>query len=114
MAHRAEDHPLEFATFEGEIPDGELDAGGVIVWDRGTYANGTQRAMGEGLARGHLSFRLHGEKLGGGFTRIREGRDETWLLIKRNDEAADPRRKVVQTRPESVRSGPTSDDLDEA
>jgi DNA ligase D-like protein (predicted 3'-phosphoesterase) len=84
------------------IPDGEYGAGGVIVWDRGTYTNATQREMGEGLTRGHLSFRLQGEKLSGGYslTRIRDGNDETWLLIKRNDDEVDPRRQPVQTQPE--------------
>jgi DNA ligase D-like protein (predicted 3'-phosphoesterase) len=115
MARRTEDHPLEYATFEGVIPQGEYGAGEVIVWDRGTYANATQYEMAEGLERGHLSFRLHGEKLQGGFalTRIREGKDETWLLIKRKDEDADARRKPVKSQPESVLSGRTLDDLDE-
>jgi DNA ligase D-like protein (predicted 3'-phosphoesterase) len=114
MAKRTEDHPLEYATFEGVIPQGEYGAGGVIVWDRGTYVRETQRGMGEGLARGHLSFRLQGEKLSGGFslTRIRAGHDETWLLIKRKDDEADPRRKPLQTQPESVLSGRTLDELD--
>lgn len=102
MARRTEDHPLEYATSEGAIPQGEDS--GVIVWDRGTYTNATQREMGDGLMRGHLSFRLQGEKLSGGYslTRIREGSDETWLLIKRNDEEVDPRRKPANTQPESV------------
>jgi DNA ligase D-like protein (predicted 3'-phosphoesterase) len=116
MARRTEDHPLEYATFEGVIPQGEYGAGGVIVWDRGTYANATRYEMGEGLERGHISFRLHGEKLQGGFalTRIREGKEETWLLIKRKDEDADARRKPVNSQPESVLSGRTLDDLDES
>lgn len=102
MARRTEDHPLQCATSEGVIPQGEDS--GVIVWDRGTYTNATQREMGDGLMRGHLSFRLQGEKLSGGYslTRIRDGSDETWLLIKRNDEEVDPRRKPVNTQPESV------------
>jgi hypothetical protein len=59
---------------------------------------------------------LQGEKLHGGFalTRIREGKDETWLLIKRRDEDADARRKPVKSQPESVLSGRTLDDLDES
>ena len=87
MARRTEDHPLEYATLEGVIPEGEYGAGGVIVWDRGTYANATRHEMAEGLKRGHLSFHLRGEKLSGGYalTRIREGKDETWLLMNRHD-----------------------------
>jgi DNA ligase D-like protein (predicted 3'-phosphoesterase) len=113
MARRTQDRPLEYAMFEGAIPDGEHGADAVIVWDRGTYLNATEREMSEGLSRGHLSFRLQGEKLLGGFTltRIRGGADETWLLIKRNDEEADPRRKPLKTQPKSVLSGRTADDL---
>ncbi|MEB3981884.1 DNA ligase [Mycobacterium sp. 663a-19] len=116
MARRTEDHPLEYSDFEGVIPEGEYGAGGVIVWDRGTYDNATQHDMSECLERGHLSFRLHGEKLEGGFalTRIREGKDETWLLVKRRDEDADARRKPVKSQPESVLTGRTLDDLDES
>lgn len=114
MARRTEDHPLDYADFEGVIPEGEYGAGPVIVWDRGTYANATERAMVEGLRRGHLSFRLQGEKLQGGWalTRIRGGKDETWLLLKRKDEDADARRKPVKSQPNSVLSGRTLDDLD--
>jgi hypothetical protein len=72
--------------------------------------------MAEGLDRGHLSSRLDGEKLSGGYalTRIRDGKDETWLLIKRRDEDADAQRKPVSSQPESVLSGRTLDDLDES
>jgi hypothetical protein len=52
---------------EGAIPRGAYGAGGVIVWDRGTYANATDHQMPEGLERGHLSFRLYGEKLRGAY-----------------------------------------------
>jgi DNA ligase D-like protein (predicted 3'-phosphoesterase) len=94
IARRTEDHPMEYAQFEGVIPEGEYGAGGVIVWDHGTYANRTEHDMTTCLGRGHLSFRLNGEKLHGGYalTRIREGKEETWLLLKR-------RRKAHQLRP---------------
>ena len=115
MARRTEDHPLEYATFEGRIPEGEYGPGTVIVWDHGTYANRTEHEMTRCLGRGHLSFRLNGEKLHGGYalTRIREGKDETWLLIKRQDDDADTQRNPVRSRPESVLSGRTLDDVDE-
>jgi DNA ligase D-like protein (predicted 3'-phosphoesterase) len=89
MARRTEDHPLEDATFEGVIPKGEY---GAIVWDHGTYES--DRKLSDGLAKGHLSFQLHGKKLRGGYalTKIRDEKDETWLLVKRNDEGADARR----------------------
>lgn len=116
MARRTEDHPLEYAEFEGVIPEGEDGAGRVIVWDRGIYANRTEHEMTKCLGRGHLSFRLDGEKLQGGFalTRIREGKNETWLLLKRrDDEASDDaaEQNPVRTRPESVLSGRTLDEL---
>jgi DNA ligase D-like protein (predicted 3'-phosphoesterase) len=109
MARRTEDHPLEYETFEGVIPTGEYGAGPVIVWDRGAYQPDGSAA--EGLQRGHLSFRLNGEKLHGGYalTRIRS---DTWLLVKRADGGADARRRPVRSQPESVLSGRTLDDLE--
>jgi DNA ligase D-like protein (predicted 3'-phosphoesterase) len=83
MARRTEDHPLEHS--------GDEDApASVIVWDEGTYVNRTDQEMTTCLGRGHLSIRLNGEKLHGGFalTRVREGEDETWLLIERRDDPA--------------------------
>jgi len=91
MARRTEDQPLE--------PDGEYDAGRGIVWDHGTYENRTEHEMTTCLGRGHLSFRLDGEKLRGCYalTRVREGDDETWLLMKRTDDDADTQRNPVQS-----------------
>jgi DNA ligase D-like protein (predicted 3'-phosphoesterase) len=101
MARRTEDRPLEYATVE-EIPDGEYGGGDVIVWDRGTYANKTDHEMTKCLGRGHLSFHLHGKKLHGGYalTRVREGEDETWLLLKRQDGGAAAGGNPVRSRPE--------------
>jgi DNA ligase D-like protein (predicted 3'-phosphoesterase) len=83
MARRTEDHRLD---------DVETAADGdVFVWDCGTYANCTGHEMTTCLCRGHLAFLLKGEKLHGGYalTRVREGEEETWLLVKRRDDAAD-------------------------
>lgn len=114
MARRTEDHPLDYETFEGVIPPGEYGAGRVIVWDRGTYRNEGSHDMGEALEQGHLSVRLDGEKLSGGYalTRMRQGNDEAWLLVKRSDEDADARRRPVRSQPESVLSGRTLDELE--
>jgi DNA ligase D-like protein (predicted 3'-phosphoesterase) len=103
MARRSEDQPLEYSACNA------------LVWDHGTYANVTNYEMAEGLERGHLSFRLRGEKLRGGYTltRIREGEDETWLLIRRKDEDADARRKPLQNQPEEGPPDRTLDELDE-
>src|ERR1700753_2569325 len=63
MARRTEDHPLEYATFEGVIPKGEYGAGPVIVWDSGTYTNEADQAMSKGLEAGALLFSLRGDEL---------------------------------------------------
>jgi DNA ligase D-like protein (predicted 3'-phosphoesterase) len=88
MARRTEDHPIGDADVEATIDDTDED---VIVWDRGTYANKTGHEMTTCLGRGHLSLVLDGEKLHGTYalTRVREGEDETWLLVKRRDDVAD-------------------------
>lgn len=113
LAVPTEDHPLEYADFEDTIPGGEYGGGAVQVWDRGHYTNTTRRdghepSMAEGLAKGHVSVRLHGAKLSGGYalTRIRtDGGDQAWLLVKERDDEADARRDPVSTRTESVLSG---------
>lgn len=117
LARPTEDHPMEYADFEGTIPAGEYGGGIVLVWDRGTYENRSEHrrepiSVTDALERGHLSVWLDGEKLRGGYalTRFRTGRDESWLLVKRRDDEADARRDPVRTQPESVRTGR---DLDE-
>ncbi|MFZ1165511.1 DNA polymerase ligase N-terminal domain-containing protein [Mycobacterium sp.] len=96
MARRTEDHPLDSADAEEAIIEGDDETGSVTVWDQGTYANRTTHEMVKCLGRGHLSFRLNGEKLHGGYalTRVREGDDETWLLVKRHDDEADERNRL--------------------
>ena len=114
LAVEVEDHPLDYAEFEGVIAAG-YGAGEVIVWDEGSY-----RKLGDGpveaaLERGHLSFWLEREKLRGGWTlqRTRGGAKPQWLLIKRRDEGADAGRNPVSTQPESVRGGRTVEELAE-
>ncbi len=109
LAIHVEDHPLEYADFEGSIPEGQYGAGQVIVWDSGTWIpEGDPR---KGYAKGHLTFELKGRKLKGRWHLVRMGqrpneRQERWLLIKADDEAArsqdDP--DVLQEAPRSVRS----------
>jgi DNA ligase D-like protein (predicted 3'-phosphoesterase) len=114
LAVEVEDHPLEYAEFEGRIGEG-YGAGSVIVWDSGTYRSLTDGPVRDALEHGHLSVWLEGEKLRGGFTlqRTRGGSKPQWLLIKRRDEGADARRNPVSTQPESVRSGRTVEQLAE-
>ncbi len=112
LAVHVEDHPLDYARFEGRIPKGQYGAGEVIVWDIGSWV-----PMGdpeEGYRKGTLKFRLVGQKLQGGWTLVRlkgrEGdRGDNWLLIKERDPFARPESEgnVCEERPESVLSGQT-------
>ena len=113
MAVPTEDHPMEYASFEGVIPESNYGAGPVIVWDEGTYRNlYDDESMEEGLRRGRVTFRLDGHKLRGGFTLRRFRKDEeAWLLIKMDDEHADRHTDVTAARPESVLTGKTIEDL---
>ena len=89
FAKLVEDHPLDYATFEGRIPAGNYGAGTVIVWDRGTYV--TLKDPEQGIADGEVKFRLNGTKLTGGWTLVRLKDDPTnWLLIKERDPSARP------------------------
>lgn len=107
MAIPTEDHPMEYASFEGVIPKGNYGAGPVIVWDEGTYKTRHEdETMEGGLRKGRISFCLNGHKLRGGFTLRRFRNDDgAWLLIKMDDEFADRETDVTRARPESVRSG---------
>jgi DNA ligase D-like protein (predicted 3'-phosphoesterase) len=118
LAMPTEDHPLEYATFEGVIPDGEYGAGRMIVWDTGTYRNvsdreGTPVPMEDALRAGRVRLWLDGKKLHGGYalTRIGKGRATRWLLVKKDDEFAEARRDVLRSAPESVLSGRTIDEI---
>jgi bifunctional non-homologous end joining protein LigD len=96
LAIQTEDHPIEYANFEGVIPEGQYGAGTVMVWDRGTYQTDIDGSAAEQLAQGELKFTLHGKKLQGQFVLIRRGLksagargQRSWLLIKRRDEYVD-------------------------
>ena len=85
LAVHVEDHPLEYATFEGEIPAGQYGAGQVEIWDRGTYE------LLEEKKNGGLTVRLDGERLQGTWTLVPaklSGDPKNWLLIRKSDEAA--------------------------
>jgi DNA ligase D-like protein (predicted 3'-phosphoesterase) len=118
LAMPVEDHPLDYADFEGVIPAGQYGAGAVVIWDRGTYDHQTLRdgrpqPIERALQDGHVVVELHGQKLKGGYTlqRVARGADERWLLIKRKDEGADARRRPTTTERKSVVSGRTVADL---
>ena len=118
LAVRVEDHPLGYATFSGDIPEGQYGAGHVEVWDHGTYEPAGDgkagRSVSGAIEDGKVEFVLHGEKLRGGFTLVRafgggkggggakggKSKRENWLLIKRKDDAARPRsrRRLLRGR----------------
>ena len=117
LAVHVEDHPIEYGSFEGIIPQGEYGGGTVMLWDRGTWEpEGDPR---EGCAKGDLKFKIHGEKLKGSWVLARmkgkaggtEGKN--WLLIKKRDDDAisgsDP--DPVETMDRSVASGRTMQEI---
>lgn len=114
LALEVEDHQLDYADFEGVIPEGAYGAGTVMVWDRGQYRNHAEnRSMAESLADGLVEVWLDGEKIRGGYAlkRIQGGDKPQWLLIKMRDETADARRNPVSTETHSVKSGRTLDQI---
>ncbi|MFM0336548.1 DNA ligase D [Paraburkholderia fungorum] len=113
LAVHVEDHPLEYGSFEGEIPPGNYGAGTVIVWDRGRWEpiGGAAQAL-QTYEAGKLKFRLFGDKLQGGWTLVRShmrgsGDKEQWLLIKERDDAArdESEYDILKERPGSVLDG---------
>jgi bifunctional non-homologous end joining protein LigD len=99
LAMMVEDHPYDYRTFEGVIPEGNYGAGTVIVWDEGTYEpaerksndkSAQDKALRQQLHKGKIKFILHGKKLKGEFALVKaHGRGENgWLLMKLNDEYA--------------------------
>lgn len=111
LAIATEDHPVDYRTFEGVIPEGQYGAGAVIVWDAGTFRNISERdgrpmSAERGLRNGHIAVWLNGKKLRGGFalTRLRQGKQESWLLVKMQDAEAAPGSDITRTEPRSVRS----------
>jgi bifunctional non-homologous end joining protein LigD len=95
LAMQVEDHPLEYAKFEGIIPEGEYGGGTVMIWDQGTWIAETPD-VDAGLRKGELKFALKGKKLAGSWVLVRtrgkygsqSGGKATWLLIKHRDAAA--------------------------
>jgi bifunctional non-homologous end joining protein LigD len=105
MAAQVEDHPLEYATFEGIIPAAEYGGGTVMVWDRGSWEPESPD-VDAALAKGDLKFSLAGEKLKGSWVLVRtkgwgSSKRPSWLLIKHRDDFASDE-DVAETRPRSV------------
>ena len=122
MAVEVEDHPFDYASFEGVIPEKQYGAGRVIVWDCGVYSpdEGQQYSFGDRaqaqdrvrkeLAQGKLSFFMRGEKLKGSFALVRTRTHPQWLLIKHKDRFVDEGDHDLLARSESVLTGARLDD----
>jgi bifunctional non-homologous end joining protein LigD len=91
LAIHVEDHPIEYAKFEGDIPQGHYGAGEVRIWDRGTFEPEGDRSASEQIRSGELKFRLHGERLNGSFVLVKlknSQRQNEWLFLKHRDKLA--------------------------
>ena len=113
FAAHVEDHPIEYGSFEGNIPAGNYGAGSVMLWDRGVFDLLGDATGQEQMARGDLKFRLHGEKLNGDFALVRmkgRGKGNEWLIIKKRDEFATPGWDV-ESQANSVLSGRTQEEI---
>src|SRR5436190_15127939 len=120
MAVETEDHPYDYASFEGVIPPGQYGAGEVIVWDCGVYSPdedalhfhdraAAEREVRAGYAAGKLSIELRGEKLKGSFALVRTKEAKQWLVIKHKDRFVTT--SDVTARDRSVLSGVNVEDL---
>ncbi len=117
LAVHVEDHPYDYASFEGVIPAGQYGAGEVIVWDCGVYSPDeggatwfhdraqAEREVREGMEKGKLSILLRGEKLKGSFALVRTKDAKQWLMLKHKDRFAVPTDVTAQNH--SVLSGKT-------
>jgi len=107
LAMQVEDHPVEYANFEGVIPADEYGGGTVMVWDTGTWAPEVSD-VDEALRKGDLKFALHGKKLQGSWALVRtrgfgSRKDRSWLLIKHRDQYA-AERDITLDEPTSALS----------
>jgi bifunctional non-homologous end joining protein LigD len=121
LAMMVEDHPYDYRTFEGTIPEGNYGAGTVMVWDEGTYealdheeepVKNQEKILLEELKKGDLKIVLHGEKLKGAFALVKMHKgapseksrgENTWLLIKKDDDEATE--KDITKKDKSVKTG---------
>ena len=111
LAVHVEDHPLEYADFEGVIPEGSYGAGPSILWDAGRFRLLKPEPAREQIERGKLEFELFGFKLRGQWTLARmSGKDRDWLLLKKSDEYVSES-EPTERFPESVLSGLTIEEL---
>ncbi len=109
FAAQTEDHPIDYADFEGVIPEGEYGAGPMIVWDRGALV--FIEDPDHGMDKGKLLFELHGYKVRGRFTLVQMKNPKEWLLIKKPDPWARTGEEAETFDESSVLSGATIDEI---
>lgn len=113
LAVETEDHPMDYARFEGTIPQGEYGGGTVMVWDIGTFENIKSESLHDCYKRGTIEIALKGKKLRGAFALVRMNRPgkREWLLIKMHDEYAKPGHEIVKQRDTSALTKRTTDQI---
>ncbi len=113
LAMPTDDHPLNYATFEGVIPKGHYGAGTVMVWDIGTYKNMDKKySMKKCYKDGKIKINIFGQRIKGEYVLLRTGlKSGGWLLIKMVDEHASARRNPIATQNKSVLSGCTMTEI---
>jgi bifunctional non-homologous end joining protein LigD len=118
LAVHVEDHPLDYAGFEGVIPQGEYGGGTVMIWDRGAWEPEGDDDPSTAYEKGKLKFTLHGEKLKGSWALVRMGGSageggKNWLLIKHDDMHAKRVKDfdLVVKKPKSVLSKRTMEQI---
>lgn len=115
LAVMTEDHPLDYANFEGKISEGNYGAGTVMVWDRGPFSLEGQGSALQQIERGEIKFSLSGEKLRGSFALVKLRNSEKgneWLMLKHKDALADPAWNVDE-HDGSVLTGRTLEEIKE-
>ncbi len=112
LAIQTEDHPYDYADFEGIIPEGNYGAGGVQIWDKGTYKNLKPRSLDECIQRGVIEIEFHGEKMHGRYALVHTGFSEnSWLFFKMKENVTPYDHILEQDR--SVISGKTIEEIEE-
>ncbi|MEN6466894.1 MAG: DNA ligase D [Syntrophaceae bacterium] len=120
LAMMVEDHPLDYGSFEGIIPQGNYGAGTVMIWDEGPYHAAHHEDRGEseeelrqGLEKGHISIFLEGKRLKGEFAlvKIKRAGDNSWLMIKKHDEFSGPGNNGPEDQDRSAETGRTMEEI---
>ena len=116
LAVRTEDHPLDYGTFEGTIPQGEYGGGTVMLWDRGRWIPEPGKDPTETIEEGHLHFTLEGERMKGEWVMFRlKGRPgekgEPWMLKKVDDQFTGPGDELVERALTSVTTGRSMEEI---